>query len=120
VVETDRQIDLCSEHAKRPASVPGLGWCKGPIVGIGSGVQWWKSPVTDLPSAVAASNCAHRPLKRYIRFVQLLVVVVLNSRIGFLMCRKRRNDRLDYSCASFGPTCCWMTPVPQTRLTTTR
>ena len=28
VVETDRQIDLCSEHAKRPASVPGLWWCK--------------------------------------------------------------------------------------------
>src|SRR6478752_8926545 len=68
----------------------------------------------------AVSNCAHRPLKRYIRFVQLLVVVVLNSRIGFLMCRKRRNDRLDYSCASFGPTCCWMTPGPQTQLTTTR
>jgi hypothetical protein len=30
----------------------------------------------------------------------------LNSRIGFLTCRKRRNDRLDYSCVSFGPTCC--------------
>jgi Protein of unknown function (DUF2924) len=36
VVETDRQIDLCSEHAKRPASVPGLWWCRGPIVGIAS------------------------------------------------------------------------------------
>ena len=47
------------------------------------------------------SYCAHRPLKRYIRFVQLLVVVVLNSRIGFLTCRKRRNDGLDYSCANF-------------------
>ena len=49
VVETDRQIDLCSEHAKRPASVPGLWRCKDPIVGIGSGGRWWKSPVTDLP-----------------------------------------------------------------------
>ena len=46
MVETDRQIDLCSEHAKRPASVPGLWWCKRPIVGIGSGGRWWKSPVT--------------------------------------------------------------------------
>ena len=63
---------------------------------------------------------AHRPSKRYIPFVQLLVVVVLNNRIGFLTCRKRRNDRLDYSCATFGETYCWMTPVPQTRLTTTR
>jgi Domain of unknown function (DUF4142) len=39
VVETDRQTDLCSEHAKRPASVPGLGWCKGPTVGIGSALS---------------------------------------------------------------------------------
>ena len=64
VVETDRQIDLCSEHAKRPASVPGLRWCNGPIVGIGSG-QCWKSPVADLPSAVGASptpmGIARRP-----------------------------------------------------------
>jgi hypothetical protein len=52
----------------------------------------------------AVSNCAHRSLKRYIRFVQLLVVVVLNSCIGFLMCRKRRNDGLDCARASFGPT----------------
>jgi hypothetical protein len=28
------------------------------------------------------SYCAHRPLKRYIRFVQLLIVVLLNSRIS--------------------------------------
>ena len=63
VVETDRQIDLCSEHAKRPASVPGLWWCEGPIVGIGSGGQWWKSPVTDLPGAVAAST-AYRAVER--------------------------------------------------------
>jgi len=64
-VETDRQIDLCSKHAERPASVPGLWWCKGPIVGIGSGGQWWKSPVIDLPGAVAASpapmGIARRP-----------------------------------------------------------
>jgi hypothetical protein len=64
MVETDRQIDLCFEHAKRPASVPGLWWCKGLIVGIGSGGQWWKSPVTDLPGVVAASpvpmRIAHR------------------------------------------------------------
>jgi hypothetical protein len=47
-------VDLCSEHAKRPASAPGLWWCKGSIVGIGSGGQWWKSPVIDLSGAVAA------------------------------------------------------------------
>ena len=63
-METDRQIDLCSEHAKRPASVPGLWWCKGPIVGIGSGGQWWKSPVTDLPGAVAASPAPMRIARR--------------------------------------------------------
>jgi hypothetical protein len=63
VVETDRQIDLCSEHAKRPASVPGLRWCNGPIVGIGSG-QWWKSPVADLPSAVGASPAPMRIARR--------------------------------------------------------
>jgi hypothetical protein len=74
------------------------------------------APLMDLGGELL---CAHRPLKRYIRFVQLLVVVVLNSRIGFLTCLKRRNDGLDYSCA-FGPTCCLMSPVPQTRLTTTR
>ena len=33
MVETDRQIDLCSEHAKRPVSVPGLWWCKSPDCG---------------------------------------------------------------------------------------
>ena len=32
-MDTDRQIDLCSELAIRPASVPGLWWCKGLIVG---------------------------------------------------------------------------------------
>ena len=64
MVETDRQIDLCSEHAKRPASVPGLWWCKGPIVGIGSGGRWWKSLVTDLPSAMAASPAPMRIARR--------------------------------------------------------
>ena len=63
VVETDRH-DLCSEHAERPASVPGLWWCKGPIVGIGSGGRWWKSPVTDLPGAVAASPAPKRIARR--------------------------------------------------------
>ena len=63
-METDRQIDLCSEHPKRPASVPGLGWCKGPIGGIGSGGQWWKSPVTDLPGAMAASPAPMRTARR--------------------------------------------------------
>ena len=37
VVETEKQIDPCSEHDKRPASAPGLWWCKCPIAGIESG-----------------------------------------------------------------------------------
>ena len=64
MVETDKRIDLRSEHAPRPVSVPGLWWCKGPIVGIGSGGQWWKSPVTDLPGAVAASPAPVRIARR--------------------------------------------------------
>jgi hypothetical protein len=64
VVATYRQIDLCSEHAKRPVSVPGFWWWKGPIVGIESGGQWWKSPVTDLPSAVGASPAPMRIARR--------------------------------------------------------
>jgi hypothetical protein len=64
VVETDRQSDLCSEHAQRPASVPGLWWCKRPIVGIGSGGQGWKSPVTELPVALAASPAPMRIARR--------------------------------------------------------
>jgi len=64
VVGTDRQSDLCSEHAQRPASVPGLWWCKRPIVGIGSGGQGWKSPVTDLAGAVAASPVPMRIARR--------------------------------------------------------
>jgi hypothetical protein len=50
----------------------------------------------------AVSNCAHRPLKRYIRFVQLLVVVVLNSRISFLMCRKRRQREREFAVMRLG------------------
>src|SRR6476660_5966318 len=38
----DRHADLYSAHALRPASVPGLWWCKGPILGIGTGGQSWR------------------------------------------------------------------------------
>jgi hypothetical protein len=64
VVGTDRQTDLYSSTRRRPASVPGLWWCNGPIVGIGSGGQWWKSPVTDLLGAVAASPAPMRIVHR--------------------------------------------------------
>lgn len=52
VVATYRQIDLCSEHAKRLASVPGLWWCKGPIVGIANP----RSPIYRVPWR-ADANC---------------------------------------------------------------
>ena len=56
LVGADRQTDLCSEHALRPASVPGLWWCKRPILGIGSGGQVVDTPShrsTDTPAATS-------------------------------------------------------------------
>lgn len=50
-----RHADLCSEHALRPASVPGLWWCKGPNFGIGSGGQRWIPPPTRLPTNAVTS-----------------------------------------------------------------
>ena len=59
---TDRLTFVSSTQT--PGFSSGLVVVQGPICGRPSGGQWWKSPITDLLGAVAASRGTARIARR--------------------------------------------------------